>query len=439
VNYENIKTVLLTGLVIMSWVLTWQLWTFQLDYAVLDNENNYEELIRLEEERSMNEVIVPESMIVHGGDEEYYIVRPDLEQHKDFLATMSETTFIDDDMRVQHPFASAPTGIQLIYPTSIPSELFVHLFDVEDEDFLLPLTSINRIYFYVEPDEGVVAQLLSLFDEQVVTIKTDMSPSDLEALMEDTDDYMAATSIVMGMHQQSQYVPVDHTHLPTLSYTATMLSSMQFSQALFTDPSAVSMYHQSNGKDDSYTDGNRIISEQGGGNFMEYTNPVFSETTERSGRHIIQASFDFINSHGGWTDQYILDDWQSFGTRDLVSYRLRVNGFPVMSFQGEDLMKLDLVRRGSGNQPTEYRRPLFDIDNQPIDGGKKELPSGEEVLDALKEREDFNPRSLEKMVIGYEMVKPSYVIAEPFWFVKYDGRWEKIDLTAKEEVTDGLE
>nr|WP_062052536.1 two-component system activity regulator YycH [Bacillus sp. JCM 19034] len=219
---------------------------------------------------------------------------------------------------------------------------------------------------------------------------------------------------------------------------ASPISIDLFRQSLFTDPSAVKYYQQSDGED-SYTDGNRMINLRHNGIFMEYGNPIFTEAQELS-KHITIAGYEFINGHGGWTDDYILTDWVSLNNREEAEFRLHMNGLPVFSIDGRDLMKLTTTR--SGNQIISYSRPLFDMDAIPLNTAQRvELPSGEDVIRSIQHDEYYERQRITKISIGYEMEmrNPSFVTLEPHWYVFYGNRWQKIEKSYIQNVIEELD
>ncbi len=76
-NYERIKTGLLIGLVGLSLILTWQLWTFQPDFALIDDSTRYVPTEAMSEERKLADVILPEQMIVHRQEQHAMIPASD--------------------------------------------------------------------------------------------------------------------------------------------------------------------------------------------------------------------------------------------------------------------------------------------------------------------------------------------------------------------------
>ncbi|TWI59636.1 YycH family regulatory protein [Halalkalibacter nanhaiisediminis] len=438
-NYEHIKTGLLIGLVGLSMILTWQLWTFQPNIELLDDTARYVPNEAMSEERKLTEIIRPEQIVIHQQGRHTMIPTND-ERFDQLYQKLLKTNFVEGDMLAVGPFPKQVQngGIELIFPTSIPVDIFLSLFQVDQEEFNLPLSTINRLYMYVDAqDEQVHMQMLSSKDTQVVEVETNFSVGDFERnflrpFNEYVEVFQANNRSSTRELSEHIYIPLGPVTAERLSFTASPIPGTFFRQALFSDPDSVKHYRQS-GSVESFTDGNRMINIRNNGLFMEYRNPIFSGTHERSSKHVVQSSYEFINGHGGWTDKYILSDWNSNDLRDEAEYRLQVNDLPVLSFQGQDHMVLQTSR--SGNQTETYFRPLFDLDNQPIDAREEvKLPSGEDVLNRLKQLEFFHIERLQKVAVGYEMImpNPSFVTVEPHWFFLYDNSWRKVTFDSNE-------
>ncbi|UTW70820.1 hypothetical protein KHA80_10790 [Anaerobacillus sp. HL2] len=100
-----------------------------------------------------------------------------------------------------------------------------------------------------------------------------------------------------------------------------------------------------------------------------------------------------------------------------MTFRLFIDGIPVYKSNfigGNNLYEITL-NRGNGNQIEQYVRPLFIVENDPINITQSTiLPSGHEVLEAISNMEDFDPLLLTDISKGFMMIKrQSFVIFEP--------------------------
>ncbi|MCT8139997.1 hypothetical protein H1D32_21260 [Anaerobacillus sp. CMMVII] len=103
-------------------------------------------------------------------------------------------------------------------------------------------------------------------------------------------------------------------------------------------------------------------------------------------------------------------------------FRLLVDGVPVYRsslFEVTNHLYEISLQRGSGNQIEQYIRPLFFLENEPINITKStKLPSGSELIEALQNIEGFQSHFLTDINYGFMMIKrQSFVIFEPRWFI----------------------
>lgn len=68
--------------------------------------------------------------------------------------------------------------------------------------------------------------------------------------------------------------------------------------------------------------------------------------------------------------------------------------------------------------------------NRRVESTEKELKSGVDILQELKERKDIEPEFIQDLVIGYEMTRASkdpLIHLEPNWYYKYQDQWLKVN------------
>lgn len=435
-NYEHIKTTILIVLITLSVVLTWQLYTFQPEIALLDDTARYvpsDSLQAEREERKLRDVIQPEQIILHQNNE-FAMIPTNDERFAKIYQNLLRSSLFEVDLLATGPFPKKleSGGIELIFPDAIPIDLFLSFFEQSEEEFLLAISEVDRLFLYGSSDGSVHMQILSIEEERVIELGTSIATPELALFLESSDQNISVRPLFDPSPPYSSklsadvYISTEPVKASRLSFQTSLLSTEFYKQTLFTDPGSVKYYQQSDGED-SYTDGNRIITMQNNGLFMEYINPIFIESQDRTSKHIVQSSYEFVNGHGGWSDHYLLTSWRSTDLREEATFLLHVDGYPVLHFDGQGSMSLDIIR--SGNQVVSYKRPLFELDNTPIDVRERvDLPSGEEVLERLSQQEFFEPKRLNKLVVGYEMITrtTSFVTIEPHWFALYGNRWQKV-------------
>ena len=205
---------LVIGLVGLSMILTWQLWTFQPNIELLDNTAKYVPNEAMSEERKLTEIIRPEQIVIHQQGRHAMIPTND-ERFDQLYQKLLKTNFVEGDMLAVGPFPKQVQngGIELIFPTSIPVDVFVSLFQVDQEEFNLPLSAINRLYMYVDrQDEQVHMQMLSSKDTQVVEVETNFSVGDFERnFLRPFDEYV---EVFQANNRSSTRELSEHIYIP---------------------------------------------------------------------------------------------------------------------------------------------------------------------------------------------------------------------------------
>jgi regulatory protein YycH of two-component signal transduction system YycFG len=69
-KYENSKSVILTFLILVSIVLTWNLWTYQPNFEMLE-KNNYVAEVTLKEKQELQEIIRPDLALFHSNGQHF--------------------------------------------------------------------------------------------------------------------------------------------------------------------------------------------------------------------------------------------------------------------------------------------------------------------------------------------------------------------------------
>lgn len=429
-TFENIKSLVLTLLVLLSLFLTWRLWAFQPEYDFLHhNELHYIENETLSDVKILSEVIYPEKFVFHY---QYFhtIAEPNepivKELYTELLnSKLDQFRYIDEIRPIDYR-----NSLEIVLPVGLSFEVILNLFQIEEAPNYV-LKEIDRILVYASHEtDSVHLRLLSLSENQEIEVATTFSYNHfINNYLPKGRDFPEATFIVINENmygiEERLYIPKYQVVSEQLSYTIYPLSVETFKNILFSDPLSVKFFRQYDGEE-TYTDGNRMISLGKNRTFMDYINPIYTDSAERSSRHIVISGYDFINGHGGWTDDYLLESWTSNSLNDEVKFRMFVQGRPVILVDGEDLLSLSVSRTGS--QISRYNRPLFELDSQPINTNQNvSLPSGNQVIRELENRESFHLDLLENLTIGYEMEKHNaFVTLTPQWFMKYGGKWQKV-------------
>ncbi|MCM2676429.1 two-component system activity regulator YycH [Alkalicoccobacillus plakortidis] len=304
--YEQLKTWLLVFLVVLSLILTYLLWTYKPELVTQDTEAV--ELNQIGDEKSIQDVVRPSKIVKHQFGETYMVLETDAlfnEIYEKLLeADLQDTNGVFPPMDVS-------TGIELVFPDQVPMNMFMSLFSQNQEQDEFPLDGVDRVFIYEDSDgDGVKLQVYSSSDKVPFEISTSFDPAVLERFLADNTAVPALTvnepdTDDFVLNQENIYIPAEGVEYARQTYSTERVRPRDVIQTLFPDPNSVRNYRQSNGEF-TYTDGTRIFNLRDNENFMTYRNSSTSESASSPTDSIPQTSFDYINNHHGWTNDYVL-------------------------------------------------------------------------------------------------------------------------------------
>lgn len=426
-NIEKTKSIVLSILVLLSLILTWGLWTFQPQYDFRQKTNDLQ-TVTIGEKRQFNEVIKPTKFIFHQ-DGQHYGLTDNLLTSEVYqmvmelnVAEYEHLTFSSKEQ--MQSVLTGNASLELIFPVDLPINIINFImgpirqeWDIKYFDRIVVNLSNKPAIYYVSnvADEAIK---LTIEDDKINSIK--------EKLQQ--DNYQKPTYFtIRGNRGQTLYLPENRNIVSQLTFSTQNILSSDFKNALFSDPNGVKQYSLNNGEE-SFTDGTRALEISQNQNMMRFINPANQEIYDMEPEEMILKSVEFINDHSGWTDSFSLMDWSE--NNQTVIFRLMVDGYPVFNQSGGTT----IYESWRDNEIYEYTRSLVNL-RFSIDTEQKQviLPSGRELLSYLTQiKPDFTLSSLEAALIGYDFKKANMNAAvatvQPKWFIKYDGKWEEINI-----------
>ena len=104
--------------------------------------------------------------------------------------------------------------------------------------------------------------------------------------------------------KQTVFLPESEIVMNRYQYLSKQLDSDKFKNALFSDPSLVQKNYIATGEE--YTDGSSLMRENNDTNMLDYIDPSEVKNKASDSNDLLKRSIDFVNEHGGWTDNYHL-------------------------------------------------------------------------------------------------------------------------------------
>lgn len=418
-NFEVIKTYLLSILVLMSLILTFALWNYKPNTELLSNDQSiFVNEVDLGGKEELKRSLIQPNMITFHNRNRYYGFKSPLESQelykemqkwvlKDFQGSASDGTPINNHQ------------VEIVFENKLPLEIITSLFTINEEESL-PNWSFQRMFILFDQETSSLNVVFLSIDgqQQVQYVVNDSKIYDhLWSYMEKTDGLNEY--IQFGSEDSPIYLPKGNPELKSRSLAVKNIDPVLLIDDLFDNPTLVN----TNSRDSYFTDGQRRLSVLQEGRSMEFINPIHSNERHTDTIELLDLSIEDINAHKGWTNDYKLVDIDT--KEDLVQYRMFYDGFPI--YNRSDL---SIIEQQWRNQDLYlYRRPLF-ITNTLLGGSTVKLPSGREIVNYLMNHGEYQFSKIKDIQVGY---KSTYVdgasydlTLDPAWYMNYDGTWQEI-------------
>ncbi|KAB2330287.1 YycH family regulatory protein [Bacillus mesophilum] len=442
-TYENIKNIILVILVVLSGVLTWTLWTYQPNLELLEN------LKTLKEEpigptNEFSKLVLPEKVVYHYPNNEHYgtvdigEINKTINEIKEWNLTDFEDRSSEADVLISSMYE--PGNTVITYPDNVPIEQYQNVIAIDEEvvltfDFdhiVINSNNLDRedgiVYFISKKSNTVYqshvrASLVQSFKDKYF---------ENSIFNENFSEYFryqpsAGTTI---------FIPSGERQLVKYQYLSEEFDSDRFKNLLFSEPTIVQKNVQSTMEE--FTDSSSLLRVMHDSNTISYIN--FDTSTEWSpvDSSLLSESIDYVNSHGGWTDNYRYDSFDQASNR-VVFRQYELNGYPIFS---DSSSKSTVQVSWSQGKFREYRRSNFSFDAPLSDHIKVDLPSGESVVNHLESLEGIELDQLEDIAIGYKMTKDpqtKLIYLDPSWYYLYGGNWIMLSMEETGGINRGLE
>lgn len=439
-RYENSKSVILIILVLVSILLTWNLWTFQPNYETMEKSTNVAE-VTLSEKQEVKKIIKPDLALFHIRGEHHGTTN--VNELDKLIKEVSQWSFYDvksytGNVANMNELIHEDGNAEIIFPTEIPVELYRNVLNFEDKK--LPTFNFDRIIIKTnnsEKESGIV-YFFSTNNQQVYIsrISTTFLNNFNQHFFKNANQYPRYFAF-KPTEKRTLYLPEGTTDMMEYKYLPVTLNSDEFKEALFNDPSFVQKSVVPTGEE--FTNGSSKMNINYNSNMLLYVNPTGDTDYVEKSKDLIKRSIDFVNEHGGWTDPYRYVNNDEYNHK--VTFRLySMDGYPVFNDSG--ISEINEV--WGRNEINKYVRPSISL-KLPLkfEMHKVTSPSGYTALAFLQQKKNFKMEQLEAFSLGYRMEKdlkePRLIVLEPAWFYRYNNTWSLIDTEDLGGVKHGLE
>lgn len=418
-NYETIKSFILIVLVGISFLLSFILWSYQPNYDNVYDTSYVNEVDIGGSERVKSELIEPKEIIFHVGDKVFSFISPMNQQA--FFKDLASWVIYDSKVIEGNERVDAELFVELIFPSEIPIEIITNLFSL-NEQIEVSDWSFERVFITLnEATQSLEIAIQSVNGQKQIvgTIeKTDAYQYLLSYLSDNPDVH---ENIAFGDENRPIYVPKNKVTFASQTLAASSIEPELFINTLFSDPS----YVTPNIGEAYFTDGQRGMRIQHDGRLLEFFNPIQDNFERLTNDELLDVSIKHINNHKGWTNSFLLENMNS--ALNNIRYRLHYEGYPVF-----DYLNISVIEQEWREQELyQYNRPLIRIGNL-LNMNEVELPSGEQVIDTLKNDASINVDLIQDIQVGYflrYLDDTHSLTLDPSWYILYHGEWMRFNIS----------
>jgi regulatory protein YycH of two-component signal transduction system YycFG len=423
---ESIKSIVLFVLVVISIILTVRLWNFNPEFDQIENEVNPKETSINGLKLRIRDTIHPSHIIIHKNG-----------SHFQLTAISSEDTLFREMQQwlvqqfgpigdLENILPIDQTNIEVRFPTEIPLSLISQLFKVSSGEVLPENFTFDRVFYIPNMELQTSIRVIFASSEQNKAISAEIYPqatNPFQSLLSylENDDALTELQPIEIKDGKIVYLPTKNLELQKQTYLTNEISDWPLVNILFQDPTTV----KNNGS--YYTDGDRKLETHrafSNKKYMNFVNPMFTETRVYNKRNLIDRTTAFMNNHDGWTDKFVLMGIDNENT--TATYYMVLNGYPLL----DPLGKMEIVWRE--DQLNEYNRPLIDIDlllDFDYQNQTKTLPNANELISYFESNNFKTSLSqVEDIRIGYHIIneEDNLIWLEPSWYIKINDTWRPI-------------
>ncbi|WP_373230332.1 YycH family regulatory protein [Cohnella sp.] len=414
---EKGKSVLLFLLVVISLVQSYFL-AYSMPYmeAKVKTELDYVKTEPLGTEENVENLIFPEQLVLHLGDDKHTVFYPSTLPYYDLILTKLQgrefkgmkrdlvNTVDWDQIRRENK------GVELRFGRDIPFELLQRVFKIDD-DFLFWRDSIDRIWIYSSKSSDEVRTFFFSADGSNVyeSERADITIGDVEGYVgfgQYWDPYSSEDGNV--------YIPDKPiSRLLRMEVPFSRYTTEQMQDNLFFDPTTTRTIQDRQDGPQFYTDGKRGLKVEQDGIWMTYTDPVAPTNGENDIIDNVMAATSFVNQHGGWNEKYQLVKEIESESESIIRFQQYYREVPIVSGSSMNFGYMQLTLQQGF--VSSYNRSLLVLSNEMKNKSTRQLPGGDQLRDVIGNL-DLGGRNIEALFPAY---RPSLgketVVMSPVW------------------------
>jgi len=440
----KLSNFLLAFLVILSFVLSFNLWTAGRNIGEETTSGQQASSNVSLTSHSESDVFRPTIVALHGANEEAPLQIARTYPLNDTLSEAFETNNINqiessEMMNYEEYVNQLQSGqwMEFVFNEESPLGLIEQKFDDLPRDqannyydrIAINIDNRNSVYFYHTDSESLYVA------STVEDASMDIDPF----LNDESIQYVSAFPTILDTN--IVYLPENSVSIPYQSYVVDQLRNAVYVNNFFPDASL--MDRRSTNNVIRYIDLTKEVTINQNNNTLEYLRQI-EETGELEPTARFERSFEQINRFENWSDTFVLSDYNR--DSEIISFQREIDGYPVFSPLGQNTVsEIGLVESGVTHMKLPLRFISTPISMASEGSPTKEVISGGELVDTLISRlGEESYETIEDISLGYsweESDEDSQVgNFTPNWYLLIEGDWVIYDefLELQEEGAYGL-
>lgn len=442
-HVEQIKSILLTFLVLLSVTLTLLIWNYKPDYELIE-ETEIEEVL-VGAPKQLQDVVKPYRVLFREND--VFTGTVSNAVINDLYSNLTSMQVHDIDL-INNNLSNAKMNeilrtnnrITLFFNEEIPLKVFSNILTFYEKD--IPDAAFTKLLVdWSALEEKNQLQLLFLNTEKRFLFRSYVDVENasqfLTQINQPANEYTPYSEVDRGS-ALSLYVAQGPIEATKYTYLIEELSPETFKNIVFTDPNIVVAQRKVKNEDtEKYTDDTSLMTVDTKNRILNYVYPLAESITPIPSSELLLDSFEYVNDHGGFTA-----DFRFFSMnidKHVTDYQLFLQGYPVFS----KMTSTRITTTWGENRLFRYRRPYYTIESEsdiPNERTTQKLASGEEVVEYVRNLEDYPFNKVDEIVVGYYLTQnPKSYILEPSWFAITNNSWRQITPEQLGGAMNGLE
>ena len=445
---ETIKTIVLSVLVLISLLFTFNIWGFQGNYEKISNSKAQvsDKQPITNQTKLLNEAVKPQQMFIHDKGKHYLL--NDLTLYTQLWDDMSRwevksmkdisDTFGKQQVKEWLYASNKDPKLDLVFSDSIPLDVLQPLFKWSANSY--EYNSFDRIVLPIDEGSGTKKIYFVSFSKETV-VEADIESANYRNIVSEIykeKSRMPAYKAYAINSRRDVLLPVNRLQLTEKEYFTETISPSRFKKALFDDPETVRQ--ETNLNNPIYTDGTSLLEIYSNNRQVKFQHRNLEPSSSYQNGELINKSFKYLNDTGSWTDDY---QFFSLNENQQISFYLYMDQLPVVNSQSQPFGTTSIDLRWANNDILDYKHPNYVLgaNSNPLSKKSKEIMNGKELIEYLKEHDEYNFDSIEQIFPAYEMVSVSeeqdpVVKLVPTWCIKINGTVQPVS-KANEAVKEG--